>query len=103
MRGTLRDAVSHLRVEFLADTSAWTPEQSNELFRIPVQELLSVEGASKGDLSDDRVHPLRRIVAVLSDLEAWHASRREREGALDARLERFGQADERAGCRLCNP
>jgi len=33
VRGTLRDAVSYLLVELLADSSLWRPEQANEVFR----------------------------------------------------------------------
>ena len=32
VRGTLRDAVSYLVVELLADTSLWRPEQANEVY-----------------------------------------------------------------------
>ena len=34
IRGTLRDAVSYLFAELLADSSLWRPEQSNELYRL---------------------------------------------------------------------
>jgi len=100
VRGTLRDALSYLFVAHLADTSGWSPAQSNEVFRLDLQGLLrsgeerSVSPTRQsrsgdGALDDDRVHPLVRLAAVLDDLEAWHQGRGEREGAFEARLERL--------------
>ncbi len=101
VRGTLRDALSYLFATHLADTSGWSPAQSNEVFRLDLSELLrSGEARSTrsptrqsrsgdGALDDDGTHPLLRLVAVLDDLEAWHQGRGEREGALEARLERL--------------
>ncbi len=90
IRGTLRDAVSYLLVDLLADTAGWTPEQSNEVWRLDLGALLDAD-ARKGpavDLASPAVHPLLKIGSVLSDLEAWHAGA-GREGAeLEARLER---------------
>ncbi|HYN22646.1 MAG TPA: alpha-2-macroglobulin family protein, partial [Thermoanaerobaculia bacterium] len=42
-------------------------------------------------LADREVHPLVRAMIVLSDLERWHASTGNKDGALEARLERFRQ------------
>src|SRR6266508_3880176 len=100
VRGTLRDALSYLFAAHLADTSGWSPAQSNEVFRLDLQGLLrsgeerSVSPTRQsrsgdGALDDDRVHPLVRLAAVLDDLEAWHQGRGEREGAFEARLERL--------------
>jgi hypothetical protein len=90
VRGTLRDAVTYLFVSLLADTSGWTPEQSNEVFRLDLAALLA-SGAPQRSLrpDDDTRHPLVRLVAVLDDLEAWHARRGDRQAALEARLERL--------------
>ena len=41
IRGTLRDAVTYLLVEHLANTEGWTTEQSNDVFRLPLSHLLS--------------------------------------------------------------
>lgn len=86
IRPTLRDAVSYLRVEMLADTNGWRPEQLNELYRLNLANLL--EG-SVGELSlvDPAVHPLEKIRFILADLESWHSRKREPEAALEARLE----------------
>ena len=89
VRDTLRDAVSYLFVALLADTSGWSPAQSNEVFRLDLPGLLRSGAARSVKMDDDATHPLVRLVAVLDDLEAWHASRGEREGAFEARLERL--------------
>jgi uncharacterized protein YfaS (alpha-2-macroglobulin family) len=90
VRPSLRDAVAYLFVELAANSSLWRPEESNELFRLPFDRLLRDEPAPlpDGPLSPAG-HPIERVVAVLSDLEAWHLSRDEREAALEARLERI--------------
>jgi uncharacterized protein YfaS (alpha-2-macroglobulin family) len=90
VRGTLRDAVTYLFAAHLADTSGWTPAQSNEVFRLDLPALLRTEGRPPSEkLDDDSVHPIVRLATVLGDLEAWHASRGEREAAFEARLERL--------------
>jgi hypothetical protein len=104
VRGTLRDAVSYLFVELLANTSHWRAEQENELYTLDLAALVKGGSAASGvvALDDPAVHPLIRIGAVLDDLEAWHAARGERAAALEARLERsrrlfasFSGADDR--------
>lgn len=90
VRPTLRDAVSYLFASLLADSSGWTPEQSNDLFRVDLTRLL---GSPSGELAgarldDPATHPVVKAAAVLADLEGWHASRRERPAELEAFLER---------------
>ncbi|MEO6323726.1 MAG: hypothetical protein ABIT01_15465, partial [Thermoanaerobaculia bacterium] len=90
IRDSLRDAISYLFVEFLADTAGWRPEQSNDLFQLDLPALIA--GNSKAQavaLDDPAVHPLLRIGAILTDLESWHEGDGAREGALEARLERL--------------
>ncbi len=108
IRSTLRDAVTYLRVELLADTSLWRPEQQNELFRLDLEALLKADPAfvKRVDLVDPRVHPLEKIAAVLGDLEQWHTAEGRPEAALEAKLERFSRLhaaftgkDERAKIR----
>lgn len=91
VRGTLRDAVSYLIVELLSDTAFWSPEQSNDLFRLGFKKLLAggAPEASASVLDDPKAHPLLQLCAVLDDLEGWHAGRGDRAGALEARLERL--------------
>ncbi|HJW15098.1 MAG TPA: MG2 domain-containing protein, partial [Thermoanaerobaculia bacterium] len=90
VRGTLRDALTYLFVELLADTGGWTPGESASAARLPLARLLAAEGPAARDLlTDPRVHPLEKAVAILADLEAWHAAAGRREAALEARLERL--------------
>jgi uncharacterized protein YfaS (alpha-2-macroglobulin family) len=88
IRGTLRDAVSYLAVEMLADSSAWRPDQSNDLFRLDWKALLS-GGHAPVKLDDPEAHPLVKLGAVLDDLESWHQEKGQEEAALEARLERL--------------
>lgn len=90
VRGTLRDAVSYLFAAHLADSSGWSPSQSNEVYRLNLAALIR-PGAARGSvrLDDDAAHPLLRLAVVCDDLEAWHAARGEREGELEAHLERL--------------
>ncbi len=91
IRGTLRDAVTYLYVELLANSAGWTPEESNDLFRLPLRELIAGNPArtTAVDPADAALHPLVRVGAVLDDLEKWHRDKGSREGALEARLERL--------------
>ncbi len=95
IRGTFRDAVSYLWVELLADSSHWTPAQSNELWRLDFETLLQGGAAASTDLdlASLEVHPLRKMTAVLDDLEAWHRAEKRPEAALEARLERLRRLD----------
>ncbi|MBI3183527.1 MAG: hypothetical protein HYZ28_15425 [Myxococcales bacterium] len=90
IRDTLRDAVTYLWVEHLADTSFWRPEHSNELYLLELAALVRGEPAKPGQvkLEDPSVHPLLRIGALLDELERWHASEGRKEAALEARLQR---------------
>lgn len=102
VRGTLRDAVSYLFAELLADSSLWTPAQSNGVWRLDRKELLA--DGPKADLpawlADPAVHPLAKMAAVLGDLEAWHRDAGRPAAELEARLERlrrlYGNFDSKA-------
>jgi uncharacterized protein YfaS (alpha-2-macroglobulin family) len=88
IRSTLRDAISYLYVELLADTSLWTAQESNEIYRLDLKTLLaSIQ--REVPLLDAAVHPLTKACFILGDLERWHAQNRRREAALEARLERL--------------
>ncbi len=108
IRGTLRDAVSYLWVELLADSSLWSPAESNEVFRLDATALIEgdVQASAELDLADSAVHPLLKIGAVLDDLEAWHDRDGRDEAVLEARLERlrrlyaaFDTSDDRLAIR----
>ncbi|HKF43517.1 MAG TPA: alpha-2-macroglobulin family protein [Thermoanaerobaculia bacterium] len=90
IRGTLRDTVSYLFADLLADTSGWSPAESASAGRLPLGKLLAAQGqASPALLKDPAAHPLEKLVAVLGDHESWHADEGRREAALEARLERL--------------
>lgn len=91
IRSTLRDAVTYLWVELLADTSLWRPDQSNELFRLDLESLITgdSQASAEVDLEDPGVHPLLKISALLDDIEAWHRGHLRPEAAHEARLERL--------------
>jgi len=91
IRGTLRDAVTYLWVELLADTALWRADQSNEIFRLDFEAMLEgdPEGSRSLDLADPEVHPLEKMVALLDDLESWHLGSGRSEAAHEARLERL--------------
>jgi uncharacterized protein YfaS (alpha-2-macroglobulin family) len=96
VRGTLRDAMAYLYVDFLADTSLWTPDETNDVYRLDLPRLLAMDRpapagpapAAHSAPAAARVHPLAQLVEVLADLEAWHAAAGRRAAALEARLER---------------
>jgi len=91
IRGTLRDAVTYLWIELLADSSMWSPAESNEVFQLDLAALIEGDpkSSSKLDLADAAQHPLLKIGALLDDLEAWHVDSDRSEAALEARLERL--------------
>lgn len=108
VRGTLRDAVTYLFVELLADTSYWRPEHENETYDLGLARLLQGDLAesSKLPLDDPAVHPLLRVCALLDDQEAWTGAARRREAQLEARLERtrrlrdaFTESEDRVAIR----
>lgn len=96
VRDTMRDAVAYLFVDLLADTSFWTPAQSNEVYRLGLADLLKTPSGSwlnhnggEDLLSAPAAHPLSKICAILDDLEAWHAMRSDRAAELEAFLEKL--------------
>ena len=105
IRGTLRDAVTYLWVEWLADSSQWSAAEENGLYRLDLEALLAGSpAATGGDAAAG--HPLERLVHRLADLEAWHRGRDRNEAAFEARLERlrrlwaaFDRADDREQIR----
>ncbi len=107
VRGTLRDAVSYLFVALYADSSRWTPEQSNGMYRLDLPALLERDGSdADARLSDPAAHPVEKLVAILGDLESWHGALGQRPAELEARLERlrrlnaaFSEASDRAAIR----
>ena len=89
IRGTLRDALTYLTVDLLANTTYWHAGQANDTYRLDFAALVRGAEVPKLDLADAKLHPLEKIAAVLSDVEAWHTREGHREAALEARLERL--------------
>jgi uncharacterized protein YfaS (alpha-2-macroglobulin family) len=93
IRGTLRDAVTYLFAELLADSSQWGPKQSNEIHRLPLDELIAGRGgdpaATEAWLGDPAVHPLAKLAVVLGDLETWHREGGREEASFEARRHRL--------------
>ncbi len=83
IRPTLRDAVTYLYADALADTLGWAPGQSDDVYALNVDALL----AEKPSLQID--HPVVKYCEVLGDLESWHAGRKEIEASFESRLERL--------------
>lgn len=92
IRPTLRDAVSYLWADRLADTSHWSPEESAETWKLDLAALADGRGVepTAERLAGAELHPLARLAAILGDLERWHRGRGETGAALEARLERIG-------------
>lgn len=88
IRATLRDAVTYLWTDRLADTSTWRPEHSSQTHALGLPTLLA-ETMPIPKLDDPAVHPLQKIAALLADLEAWHRSEKRPEAAFEARRRRL--------------
>ncbi|MEP7013237.1 MAG: alpha-2-macroglobulin family protein [Acidobacteriota bacterium] len=87
VRDTLRDAISYLFAELLADTSLWSPTEVNGTWRLDRAALVA-DSPPAVKLDDPAVHPLAKLVAVLADLEAWHRRGGRKAAELEAWLER---------------
>ncbi len=113
IRGRLRDAVTYLWVEWLADSSHWTAREENGVYLLDLEALLEARSETRaetgaeppseaptgapaespaGSLNEaaaDRAsgHPLERLARPLADLERWHRDGDRVEAAFEARLE----------------
>ncbi|HEX4923278.1 MAG TPA: alpha-2-macroglobulin family protein, partial [Bdellovibrionales bacterium] len=85
VRPTLRDAVVYMAADHLSDSGYWTPEQSNELYKLKPADLLST--AAHPALSDVRQHPLQLMAALLNEHQQYHIRAGRREAAAEARYE----------------
>lgn len=117
IRPTVRDAVTYLWVQHLADSGGWRPEHASGVWSLDAAALArgidrdalarlappALAGSSDEAalLASPDVHPLAKLAFALADLERWHAPAR-RGAALEAHLERsrrlhgaFGRAEDR--------
>jgi hypothetical protein len=85
IRGTLRDVVSYLWVEALANSAYWGPRESHSVYRLDLEALAGDAPAAL----EDAAHPLERLVGVLADLEGWHRGAERVEAAFEARRQRL--------------
>ncbi|MBK7961192.1 MAG: hypothetical protein IPK04_08255 [Bdellovibrionales bacterium] len=87
VRDSFRESYSMLFVRLLNDSSGWSPEQSNDLFRLNLQALLNRNDFQALDLKDSQTHPLEKVAKILRDLKFWHERNNKKDAALDAELE----------------
>jgi uncharacterized protein YfaS (alpha-2-macroglobulin family) len=103
IRDTFRDTLTHLFVEILNDSAGWTPEQSNEIYRLKLPDLMSGKVSEGLSLTSSKIHPLQKISFILHDLKSWHLSQKNAGAALDAQIEllkilhsRFPESEDKA-------
>jgi alpha-2-macroglobulin len=87
VRDSLRESYTMLFARLLNDSSGWTPEQSNELFRLNLSTLMSGQNSQGVDLKSVKPHPLEKISNLLFDLKIWHEKNGRKDAATDAQLE----------------
>jgi uncharacterized protein YfaS (alpha-2-macroglobulin family) len=92
IRDTLRDAVVYHLAGLLADTSFWTPRQSNETWLVDLERLLASAGKTRAAdaaavLASPSAHPIEKLAALLGEHEAWNRRAGRPEAALEARFE----------------
>lgn len=90
VRGTLRDFLTYFWVDYLKNSSFWSPQESNEVHRINLASEVksgSVQFTSQKRWRD--IHPLARAARILKDLEKWHRESKRPEASLEAQLVRF--------------
>lgn len=87
IRGTLRDTLTYLYVDFLKNSQFWSAREENEKTLLKLSSLLK-KSKDKNALKAG-AHPLNRINVLLTDLENWHW-KNDRIGALiEARLQKI--------------
>ena len=94
IRPTLRDAVSYLFVERLADSSRWSPAEANEIWQLDLAALLPAPASRRAARFRRRASTrCSTLAAVLADLERWHRAAAASAGAeLEAYLERLARS-----------
>lgn len=85
IRGSLRDVVSYFYVELLKNTTLWRPEDLNDIFKLPLRDMMDIKKVIL-DLSQRDIHPLLKIVYILDDLYIYHKQKKEEEAAFEAYL-----------------
>lgn len=93
VRKTLRNTLTHLYVQYLSNTLYWSPKESNEVKQLDLNILLKDQKnwAEIKYLKNSSVHPLKKIMGLLSDLEKWHWNNDHIASLLDTKIARFNQ------------
>jgi uncharacterized protein YfaS (alpha-2-macroglobulin family) len=90
IRDTLRDSVVYLIARLLANTTFWTPRQTNETYLLDLDKLLAPPPdavSAAAVLDSPAAHPLEKAAALLGEHAAWCRRPAGRpEGELEARL-----------------
>lgn len=86
VRGTLADTVAYMLTDKLADSSLWTPAESNGLWRLDIVTLMGpAQRTGATDPAAGR-HPLETMSLILRDLEALKDARGLTDSAFESRL-----------------
>lgn len=83
VRGTLKDTVTYLWLDFLSQQHLWSAKHSNQTDALSVQQLLAPQPQSI-DLRSEAFHPAVRMAALLEHLEQSHRAAQRPEAALEA-------------------
>lgn len=83
VRGTIRDTVTYLWANFLADSSLWDARQSSQSNSFTLKQLQAISYRDNLGYAKD-VHSLKRLVWLLSDLEYYQTSQNKPEAAMEA-------------------
>lgn len=86
IRNRLRDAMTYLLVQHLADTTAWTLAQNQDIYQIHLHDLLKGHVPKKLLIDDTKIHPFIILTHCLKDLENWNRESKRPEAELEARL-----------------
>jgi len=86
VRGTLADSVAYMLADKLADSSLWTPAESNGLWRLDIEKLMAPAARAPLSAPPAENHPLETLSLILRDHQALKESRGLTDSAFDARL-----------------
>lgn len=87
IRPTLRDVVVYLAVEHLANSVYWSPQESNEIYKLPMGKLALATGGKRLDAGNATAHPLARLASWLAEHREFHSRAGRAEAALEAHYE----------------
>ncbi|HEY6320015.1 MAG TPA: hypothetical protein VJA16_00470, partial [Thermoanaerobaculia bacterium] len=71
VRGTLRDTVSYLFVDLLANQSLWTPAETNDLYRLDLGRLLALDSPDTAGTVRTAGTPARGVTRPAAPSPGW--------------------------------